>query len=126
METSIFLAKLFGVYFLIVGVLWVFRKDLFTEIVHELVASKALLAVSGFISLSIGLAIAIGHPVYTFDWRGLITLLGYLAIAKGIVRVGFPDVSKRVIPKLVKNYFHIMLIIVFLLGLYLTSHGFSS
>jgi hypothetical protein len=124
MELSLFLAKLFGIYFLIVGALWLFRKDMYTEIVYELFSSKALLAITGFISLVMGLAIAIGHPIFTFDWRGLITFFGYLGILKGIIRIGFPDLSRRIVTKLVKNYSGILLALVFILGLFLTYKGF--
>ena len=44
---------------------------------------------------SYGIAMAIGHSVWELNWRGLITLLRYLCIVKGVVRIGFPDMPKK-------------------------------
>jgi hypothetical protein len=126
MGVSLFLAKLLGLYLLIVGGLCLLRKETFIAMAKELFASKAMLALSGAMSLCIGLAIAIGHPVYTFDWRGLITLFGYLAIAKGIMRIWFPDVLRAFALKVLRDYFTGFLLVIFVLGCILTYAGFTS
>ena len=125
MDVSIFLAKLFGLYFLIVGGFSLFRRKAFVSMLDEFFASRALLALSGFIILSVGLAIIIGHPVYTLDWRGLITLVGYLALVKGVVRIWYPNFLRSFAKKLVHNYFPAMLAIILILGVMLTYVGFA-
>ena len=51
MELSIFLAKLFGIYFLVIAVLWTARGDFLFEIVEEFFASRALIFLSGLLAL---------------------------------------------------------------------------
>ena len=70
---------------------------------------------------------AISHSVWELSWRGLITLFGYLSIAKGIVRIGFPEVPKKATGVFLKNSTArwIWIGLMLLLGGYLTWVGFT-
>jgi len=92
MELSLFLAKLFDLYLLTVAVLWVVRGEAISKVLEEFFASRPMLFLSGLLALAVGIAIVIGHSVWELNWRGLITLIGYLSIAKGIARIGYPEV----------------------------------
>lgn len=91
MELSIFLAKLFGIYFLAIAVLAAVRGDVFAQVVEEFFANRALIFLSGLLALAIGIAMIIGHSVWELSWRGAITFFGYMSIAKGVARIAFPD-----------------------------------
>lgn len=126
MELSIFLAKLLGLYFLIVAAVLVLRKEEFKVTVAEIVASRGLLAYSGVMSLLLGLAIVIAHPVFEFNWKGLITLFGLLLIVRGFVRLSFPGfVKKRALALFNKRYL-VLVLILLVAGLYLTYSGFTA
>lgn len=126
MELSLFLAKFLGIYLLIFTLLWVVRRNTLQRLIEEMVKSDAILAFSGIISLLFGIAIAVSHSIWEMNWRGLITLVGYLAILKGIMRLGFPEQSRALITGAVqgKGYW-VTFVILALLGLYLTCSGFS-
>ena len=70
MELSLFLAKLLGLYFLIIAADLLFRRHQLEATVAEVFASRALLAFSGSISVLLGLALVIAHPVYEANWSG--------------------------------------------------------
>jgi hypothetical protein len=127
MELSLFLAKLFGIYLLITGALWVARGDVISGVVIETLHDRPVMFVNGVIALVVGIAMAISHSVWEMNWRGLITLFGYLSLAKGIVRIAFPQVP-RMASGLVKRgtarWIWIGLILA--LGGYLTWAGFTS
>ncbi len=126
MELSLFLAKLFGIYLLLVGVLWAVRGDVISEVIEYIFASRPRLFLSGLLALAIGIAMAISHSIWELNWRGLITLIGYLSIAKGIARVGFPEESQRAAGFLLKGTRSwIWISIVLVLGGYLTWVGFT-
>ena len=95
MELSLFLAKLFGIYLLIVAALWALRGEAISKVIEEFFASRPMLFLSGLLALAAGIAMAIGHSIWEMSWRGLITTIGYLSIAKGIVRIGFPEVPRK-------------------------------
>jgi uncharacterized membrane protein HdeD (DUF308 family) len=123
MDTSFFLAKLLGFYFLIYGILSLWGRKEFAALAREMGASKGLLAVSGEISLLFGLVIAIDHTMWEVSWRGLITLLGYLLILKGIIRFAFPGYVKKCIAKSTP-WLPLISLILIVLGAYLTYCGF--
>ena len=54
-----------------------------------------MIFLSGLLALTVGIAMAVSHSVWELSWRGLITLFGYLSIAKGVVRIGFPEVPEK-------------------------------
>lgn len=126
MELSLFLAKVFGLYMLSVGLLWVVRGEALSEVIEEFFASRPMLFFSGLLALAIGIAIAISHSVWEWNWRGLITVIGYLSIVKGIARTGFPDVPRRAATDLIhgaKGW--VWIGIVLAVGAYLTWAGFT-
>ncbi len=125
MDISIFLAKFLGLYLLIVGLVWIVRRGDFLKSLNDFLSSKGTLFLSGFISLLFGLAIAIVHTHWGLDWKGVITLLGYLAIFKGILRIGFPDYSTWRARSLVDGHGWIVVTCLTLVGLYLSLIGFG-
>lgn len=126
MDLSIFLARFLGFYFLIVAVIGLIRKKQFETLLIDTVSSKSLLAFTGILSLLFGLAIAIAHPVWEWNWRGLITLLAYLSIVKGVIRLAFPSEAHEWILKWVHKGYWTMIAILAVLGLYLAYYGIIS
>ena len=126
MELSLFLAKLLGLYMLILAIIAVLRKDQFLSVMKNMISMEGLVALSGAISLIIGLAILIGHPIWELNWRGLITLLGLIAVIQGIMRLGFTAQLQKAFSheKLERSYW-VIFAILFILGAFLTYIGFS-
>jgi uncharacterized membrane protein len=90
MQRSIFLAKLIGPLLAVIGVTLVFNADVVRLIASEFLNSYALIYLAGVITFVAGLAIVITHNEWTADWRVMITLLGWLCVFGGIVRIVFP------------------------------------
>ena len=125
MQVSLFLAKWYGIILLIVAVLTLFRREQFQRLAREILSNTGLLAITGFVSLMLGAAIVIAHPVCELSWRGLITLFGYLELLRGIIRIGFPNIPKRWADKVLSDRsYWIMFIVTLVLGGYLAYFGF--
>ena len=125
METSIFLAKVIGLISVIsaIAVMVRYKESLVFD--EGAVKSPLFTFVSGFVFLILGVLIIVSHPVWTFDWRIVITILGWLVFLKGIGRIFFPNAVKRMIEKKKDNRKFILgEIAVFLIGLYLLYYGF--
>jgi hypothetical protein len=125
MDISLFLAKLIGLYLLITSVLFLFRKKQMEGACKEMAASKGILAISGEISLIFGLVIVIDHTVWEYSWRGLITLIGYIMILKAVMRFAFPNQVKKCWAKMAQNGCWLCLLIMLVIGVYLTYVGFT-
>ena len=91
MTTSIFLARLIGPCALALGLALVVQGSGFRAVASEFMASPALLFLSGIITLPAGLAIVLTHNVWTPDWRVVITIVGWLAVVTGAIRMIFPQ-----------------------------------
>lgn len=124
MEWSPFFAKFLGIYLLIIVAIWLIRKEPFEIGVRDIILSNGMLALSGAIHIIIGLTIAILHPFWTADWRVLITLIGYISIIQGILRLAFPIQSRQNILKSLEKGYWVWIIIAGTLGTVLTYNGF--
>jgi ABC-type tungstate transport system substrate-binding protein len=87
MQRSIFLAKLIGPFLAVCGIALMFNADVFRIIGGEIVKSPALIYIAGILALVTGLAIVNTHNEWTADWRVVITLLGWLCVVAGIIRL---------------------------------------
>jgi hypothetical protein len=90
MQTSIFLAKLLGPFFLIVGVSVLINARAFHTIADEFIRNPALVFLTGLMVLPVGLAIVLTHNVWVSNWPVLITILGWLTIVSGALRLLVP------------------------------------
>jgi len=96
MQRSIFLAKLIGPLLAAIGVALIFNADTFRTIAQEFLKSYALIYLAGLLALTAGLAIVNMHNVWTADWRVIITLIGWLAVIGGIIRIVLPHTVETI------------------------------
>jgi hypothetical protein len=87
MDTSIFLAKLIGPVFLIMGIAVLINPKRFRQIGIEFVSSEALIFLSGMMTLTVGLAIVDVHNLWIAEWPVILTVFGWLAIVAGVLRI---------------------------------------
>lgn len=91
MQASIFLAKLIGPFALIVGLSTLVNARAMRGIVEEFLRSPALIFLSGIITLPAGIAIALTHNVWVANWPVIITIIGWLGIVGGAIRLLAPQ-----------------------------------
>jgi uncharacterized protein YjeT (DUF2065 family) len=125
MDVSIFLAKIMGIYLVIVGLAYFFRRDFFRAVITDFYNSPALIALASIINLVIGLLVVLNHNIWEFSWKVVITILGYVSVLKGIMNLFAPEVGRRVSIKIVeKDWFVYSGVISLALGVYLLYQGF--
>lgn len=125
MDLSHFLAKVMGSYMLIMAVLWLMRKDQLVMAVRNISSSSGTHSLFGIIQIIFGLMIVISHSVWTFDWKGLITLFGYLALIQGVLRLAFPSESAKYLVDFVEKGYGALVGIAVLFGIILAYNGFT-
>ena len=84
MSSSIFIARLLGPVFLVVGIALLLKRRMFHEILQELIRSQVLLYLAGFLGLLAGLALVLTHNVWVLDWMLIITLIGWMTLARAM------------------------------------------
>ena len=127
MQTSIFLAKLLGPTLLLVGIGLLINRDGYRAMTREFLASRALIYIAGMLAFIPGLAVVLLHNVWVADWRVLITLLGWLSVIAGIIRILFPQEVTRMGTRLINNPTAFMLsgAVMLVIGAILSFYGFA-
>jgi len=90
-SASIFLARLLGPLFIVLGIAVPLKTQMFRAILREFTQSQALLYLAGFFGLLGGLALVLSHNLWVRDWRLIITLIGWLTIIRALVTIFQPQ-----------------------------------
>lgn len=125
METSIFLAKVIGLFGAISTFIIIIHYKIHLTMEENAAKNPTTIYLSGFIFLLIGILFTVSHQVWTRDWRVVITILGWLILLKGLLRIFFPANVKNLIEKK-KNDKRFLLaeVVTFFISLYLIFQGF--
>jgi hypothetical protein len=126
MERSHFLAKLIGPVFVAGGVGMLLNTSIYRAMFERALHDHVLIYLSGVIALTIGLAIVAVHNDWKWHWPLIITVIGWLAIIGGIVRMVAPQVIEAYGMAVLAypNFFTIDGSIAVLLGVLLSYFGY--
>lgn len=127
MNIPLLLAKVLGALLTIECIALLYRKD---DVMKIMKMSddilKVLMFFGGLFALFVGLSIVVLHNVWTPDWQGLITFIGWLVITKGLVRLFLPEQALRWGKAFAKSGLYIPVLVLFLIiGAYLAYVGFG-
>jgi hypothetical protein len=126
MQTSRFLARLVGPFLVAIGLGLLVNADIYQQMAGQFLQSLALIYVSGLLALVAGLAIVNTHNVWVWDWRAIITILGWLGIIGGTLRIVFPQFVEQVGTAMLaqRGYVISAWIVLLVLGLWLMYVGY--
>ena len=95
METAVFIARVFGLCYLIIGAGFILNRKAFQRVMDDFCKNAALVFYGGLLALVIGVVIILIHNVWVANWTVLITIIGWAGLIKGIWIMVFPNsVSK--------------------------------
>lgn len=98
---EIFLAQLFGLYFIIVGAIVALRRRSFMPAIADLIQNRPLLLVVAVVELAAGLAVVLAFPAITANVAGIISLIGWMMLVEGVVYLALPA---RMMQKFVRRF----------------------
>jgi hypothetical protein len=127
---TIYLSKLFGLYFILVSLPMVFQKQAVVDMVTKLLHDPSLIFVLGLLTLVAGLAMVLAHNI----WCGgvlpvVLTIVGWLALIKGFtfLLLFSADAAGFYMGTLhYSQLFYLYMAICLVLGAYLTYAGFAA
>ena len=127
METSILLAKLIGPLFVIIAIGMIINPAHYRAMITRFISNPELYYLSGAISFVTGLAVVLHHNLWVADWRLAITILGWLAILKGVLRILFPTLGREVANTglFSRTSLFVMSALLLILGAWLSVKGFA-
>ena len=104
MELSIFLAKMFGVLMLAIGLGMLFDRKFYDKMLKDFLSDSAHLFTTGFLALIAGLAMVTYHNIWQGEWWVvLVTIFGWISLLKGVMRILFPSMVMGWIKSILGN-----------------------
>jgi hypothetical protein len=128
MQKSYYIARLIGPVLCTVGIAMLVNPETYRQIAHQFLATSAFLYITGVLLLTAGLTILNAHPLWTPDWRSLVTLLGWMATIAGVWRILAPQYIPFVGGGLIahEHFFIVVGVVLVAAGGFLTFKGYVS
>ena len=128
MPPAVLIARLIGPLFVAIGVGVLINAPFYVGAVIEGVHSPTLVYMSGVASMLAGLAMLNAYRAWTADWRVIVTVLGWLMVIAGIVRIVLPQIVTALATTIYSGPTALSIagVIVLVLGGFLTVKGYRA
>lgn len=120
MSTSLFLANAWGAFLVIISLAFLINSKALSHLFRYM-KDEGNIFVTGYLTLVIGILSVVAHNVWVGGWPVIITVLGWLTLVKGVIRITFPYFVARMVGYFEKNadWLKFFLVISLALGIYL-------
>lgn len=127
MDVSKFLAKVMGIYLIIVSIAMFINMHQFIIYISSLVNDAPLMFVIGFFTLILGLLMVISHNIWQWNWRVIITIISWITLLKGASIILYPNFVDKTSILFTQdmNFAYIAACVDFILGIVLSYFGFK-
>lgn len=128
METSLLLARLIGPLFVLIGIGILINHKHYAAMISRFMESPDLYYMSGMLAFVAGIAVVLHHNLWVADWRVVITLLGWISVLKGAVRIVFPTFGSGIAKAYADSRALLAsnAVLILIIGAWLTFEGFQS
>jgi len=126
MQPAVFIARLIGPTFIVIGIGVLLNGSFYNTMIADAVKSPTLIYFAGLLALVPGLAVLNVYRAWTPDWRVVITILGWLMVIGGIVRIVLPQLIATLATDIYSGtpVLAIFAVIVLVVGAYLSFEGY--
>lgn len=122
---TLIIAQVLGIVFVVLGLSMFFNKKNTISVMEELVRSKSFMWIGGFMALIMGVVIIEINNAGSSRLHLLVSIIGWLALIKGIFLLLFPNMAASFYEKVNKSSAFVLAgLIAFVLGLILLYKGF--
>jgi len=124
MDSSLFLAKFWGWYLIIFFVILSFNPKRIKQIFNDLRDEKFLI-IASFIAVIVGLLNILFHNIWEPNWKIIITLIGWVALLKGLFLFIFPKRTIKHLELINIKFVQVLYTLLFLIGLFLLNIAYN-
>jgi len=123
MDFSIFVARFTGIAYIAMTISLIIGTFDYDKMFKSMEDNYAYNYLAAFIALLLGFTFVTYHNLWVKDWRVVITIMGWVALAEGAIFIIFPDAMSK--SKFFKNrYKKIIPYLVPVLAIFFTYFGF--
>jgi hypothetical protein len=121
MDITIFLGKVIGWYLVIIAIYVFARRRQLQYAVGQLVNDKSFLLLIAILTIILGLLMVVAHNVWVLSWPVLITIISWLVLLGGLLRLFFPELIIKLAAWWMEHthYLYLAALIYLLIGLFL-------
>jgi hypothetical protein len=125
--TSELIAGYAGPLFMAVAAALLINRRTVADLVTGVLNGPEFIFFSGIFTLLAGLAIVRAHNIWSAEWTVLVTVLGWLCVIGGIVRIIWPERVTALRNSMMKseNAVTAWALVTLLLGAFLTAKGYA-
>lgn len=87
---SVIIARIAAVIYLAAAAGALFSRSYYRRLIEDFYRNAAVVYLAGFMAVVLGSLVVVHHNLWVRDWRVLITILGWLALIKGVLLIVFP------------------------------------
>ena len=125
MCNSLLYAQIIGLWLFLVALAMVLHQARFKKTLLESLSHTGLMTFIGFVALAIGVVVVVTHNIWVPAWPVVITLYGWVMIFHGVARIFWPEwFGKWMKDMLAKSGYTVMSWVWLIVGLYLIWAGF--
>ena len=126
MDTSVFIARIFGAVYLVIAIGMLLNGKFYQKVMEDFPKNTALVLFSGMFALIIGIVIVTVHNIWAANWTVIITIIGWMGVLKGSWFIIFPETLSKFMQIYKKNPDSLKLhsITALVLGAFLTFAGY--
>ncbi|MDE3046694.1 MAG: hypothetical protein KGJ02_08675 [Verrucomicrobiota bacterium] len=122
---STFLAQVIGLYLFLMSISMLLNQERYKKLCGSFLNDHPLMMVSGAVGLILGLLVVVTHNVWVSDWPLLITLIGWVVLLQGMMKLCFVDAYTRLVKNMDSRFGCVLVSWIWLLvGVYLIYVGF--
>jgi len=123
---SNYLAEIWGISIVVISLFFLVKDNNMRKLFMAAENDDYLFSY-GITSFILGVAMVFAHNIWIINWQVAVTILGWIALLRGIFLLFFPDLARTIIRK-VENFPFIpyLLVASIILGLTLTYFGFTA
>ncbi|GAB4230240.1 MAG: hypothetical protein Tsb0034_02050 [Ekhidna sp.] len=89
--TSILVARIMCLIYFSFAIGIMSSEDYYKSAIEDLLNSKGFLLLGGWLAIAAGAALVSYHNLWVNDWRVIITIIGWIALIKGVWLLAFPQ-----------------------------------
>ncbi|MDO8742582.1 MAG: hypothetical protein Q7J45_03570 [bacterium] len=99
MDIALIAAKILGVYMVVSGLFLIFRGKTVPHLLQDFFSHPAMLYLTGAVLIFLSTLFLLQHNVWDGTWRTIITIFGWMILAKGVAYILFPEMLHKLVTK---------------------------
>lgn len=121
---SFALSQIFGLFLFIVAIIFVSRKDYYSNVFAKMKSDNPLIMFVAICCLLIGLILISTHGVYYFQYRLVVTIFCWLVFLNGLLWLMIPEKMLSIAAKIMQGKsFYIFTAFIALIGFWILFRG---